>query len=83
MPYKDQEKRREYHRHYKRRQRAGLSTPAAPVTKCYLCLYFPDLVLGGCGFKTGFYITGDPAAQAIIESHEYYGKHIFSWQAEP
>jgi hypothetical protein len=83
MPYKDPEKRREYHREYKRRQREGLSTPGKPGRKCYVCPDIPDLVLMLRAFKNGFYITDDPEAQALIEGHEYYGKHVFSFQMEP
>jgi hypothetical protein len=83
MPYKDPKRRREYNREYMRRRLAGLSNPGAPVTKVYLCLDFPDVVLCGMGFKNGFYITSDPERQALIERHEYYGKHIHSWPADP
>jgi hypothetical protein len=84
MPYKDPERRREYHRQYKRRQREGLSNPGKTLIKCYLCLDFPDVVLGGgLAFKNGFYLTNNPEYQAIIERHEYYGRHIWSWWVEP
>jgi hypothetical protein len=83
MPFKDPEKRREYHRQYKRRQREGLSNPGETVTKCYLCPDIPDLVLQLRAFKNGFYISANREDQAIIEGHQYYGWHIFAFQVEP
>jgi hypothetical protein len=83
MPFKDPEKRREYHRQYKRRQRARLTNPGNPVRKCYVCPDIPGLVLHLRAFRNGFYITDDPGDQAIIEGHQYYGWHIFAFQVEP
>ena len=84
MPYKDPEKRREYQREYKRRQRAGLSNPGEPVTKCYFSLDDPELNLGhGVEFGERYYFTADPEEQDFIESHEGYGEYILSWEVEP
>jgi hypothetical protein len=85
MPHKDPEKRREYQRNYKRRQRVEgeLSSPQKPVRKCYVCPEFPNMQAGGMKFRNGFLLTDDPMTQARIEALEGYGQYIFSWRAGP
>jgi hypothetical protein len=84
MPYKDPDKRREYHRQYKQRQRTGLSTPVNPVTKCYFCLDDPELKIGdGVEFYERYLFTNDPEVQDLIEDHKGYGEYIVSWRVEP
>ena len=84
MPYADPEKRREFDRERKRRQRAeaGVSTRnPAQMVKGYICLQVPQLRLpGGISFRHGFFVTADPKQQAMIEGDPAYGTDIFSWE---
>ena len=78
MPYKDPNKRAEYQRNYKAKNK-----PGSP-RKCYICPEFPSLcVKSGVWFHNGFLVTNDLELQARIEAHEGYGKYIFSWRVAP
>lgn len=77
MPYKDPEKRRTFHREYKRRRRAEL---AHPLTKfrVYICPQIPFLRVGpGISFENGFFVTDCPESQNMVEANREFGRHIF------
>ena len=79
MPYADPEKRREFHRRYKRKWRAK-QAKIQPLLmfKIYLCVRFPNLHIAGTSFFNAFLITDDEQVQAQVEAHELFAKDIFS-----
>jgi hypothetical protein len=79
MPYADPEKRRQFHKQYKRRwRRAQEKIDPLRGVRIYLCLRFPGLhIPGTTSFYNGFLITDDPQVQAQVEAHELFAKHIF------
>ncbi len=78
MPYADPDKRREFHRRYKRKWRA-LRAKISPLEgfKVYVCPRFPGLGVGLAQFVGGFLITNRPDVQAQVERHPEFGKFIF------
>lgn len=82
MPFKDHEARRDYMRKYKRRQRERAAQRG--LRKCYFCSRFPDLEVGGrIRFVDGFFITGRPEMQQLIEESPEFGRLIVSWPVSP
>jgi hypothetical protein len=83
MPYKDPEKKRKYHREYRRRQRdrEGLTSPnQTQVVKAYICWGMPNFRLPGIAFKNCLFVTANPEEQARIEADELYGVDVFGWK---
>ena len=81
MPYKDPEKRRRFHKEYKRRWRRAqeIIDPLRGV-RIYLCVRFPTLhIPGATSSFNSFLITGDPQIQAQVEEHPEYAVTIFPW----
>jgi hypothetical protein len=78
MPYADVEKRRQFHREYKRKWRAK-QVKIQPLHgfKAYLCVRFPTLNVAGTSFFNCFLVTDDPKVQAQVEAHDLFAKHIF------
>ncbi len=78
MPYKDPEKRRQFQREYKRRQRQAFKKIKPFLGfRAYVCPRFPGLGVGLAHFDGGFLITNRPAVQAQVERHPEFGVHIF------
>jgi hypothetical protein len=80
MPHKDPDKRREYQKNYKRRQRARdrLYNPGqSEGVKAYVCWKIPNYRLPGIVFKNCLFVTADPEEQASIEADELYKIDIF------
>jgi len=79
MPYADPERRRQFHREYKRRWRKA-QEKINPIRgfKVYVCPRFPGLNVGLANFDGGFLITNRPDVQAQVERHPEYGRCIFS-----
>jgi hypothetical protein len=79
MPYVDPERRRQFHREYKRRWRAKKKKISPFLDyKIYLCVRFPTLHLpGGTSFFNSFLITNNPKVQAQVEQHDLFGRDIF------
>lgn len=85
MPYADLERRRRYHREYRRKQRAqqGLTNPSETrLRKAYICPKAPNLRLSGAVFKGGLFVTDDPRIQAVVEGDPAYGSYVFGWTLE-
>lgn len=76
MPYADPERRRAFHRAYKRRRRAEQAHPLAAF-KIYICPRFPGLGVSGARFDNGFLITNRPDVQRQVERHPEFGRFIF------
>ena len=78
MPYKDPERRKEFHRKYKRQWRAA-QVKKHPLlgVKIYLCPRFPGLNVGLANFDGGFLITARRDIQAQVERHPEFGRFIF------
>ncbi len=78
MPYADPERRRQFHRRYKRKLRKAKrkNLPFEEI-RVYLCNRFPGLNVGLASFDAGFLITGRRDIQAQVERHPEYGRHIF------
>jgi len=78
VPYKDPEKRRQFQREYKRRQRQTLKKIKPFLGfRAYVCPRFPGLGVGLAHVDGGLLITNRPAVQAQVERHPEYGRHIF------
>jgi hypothetical protein len=80
MPFRDQNRRREYDRVYKRQRRraASRSAPKTSETRAYLCHRHPHYRLpGGISFHEGILVTNDPAVQDVIEEAAEFGQVIF------
>ena len=78
MPYADPERRRKFHREYKRRTRKA-QTKNHPLQgfKIYVCVRFPFLWMTLEQFNGGFLITNNPETQAEVEAHREFAKLIF------
>lgn len=78
MPYADSERRRQFHREYKRKWRKaqGKINPLRAF-KIYLCLRLPNLRMPGASFRDSFLITSDPKVQGRVERHREFGRSIF------
>lgn len=73
MPYKDPEKRRTFHREYKRKWRQ-VHTKNQPLkgVKIFICARFPDLNLGLASFVGGFLITSrDDVVERILRDPDF------------
>jgi len=79
MPYSDPERRRQFHREYKRKWRKA-QEKINPMRgfKVYVCPRFPNSRLAGFYFENGFLITDDPEVQAHVEQHHEFGRFIFA-----
>jgi hypothetical protein len=78
VPYADVERRRQFHREYKRRMRQaqGKQSPLREF-KIFVCTRFPTLSVGGTTFYNGFLITDDPTVQDQVRRHQLFGRAIF------
>jgi hypothetical protein len=78
MPYADPERRRQFHREYKRRWRKARAK-IHPLLgfKIYICPRFPHLWVGRDQFRDSFLITDNREVQAQVEAHREFGKAIF------
>lgn len=77
MPYKDPERRRQFHREYKKQWRRKQPNSSGQF-KAYICPHNPCLRVGpGLVFENGFLVTNRRDAQAMIEGHAAFGRHIF------
>jgi hypothetical protein len=78
VPYKDPERRRQFHREYKRKWRKA-QEKINPLRgfKIYVCVRFPQLRVGRDQFRDSFLITDNPEVQAQVEEHREFGKLIF------
>jgi hypothetical protein len=78
VPYADPERRRQFHKEYKRRWRKAQEKidPLRSV-KIFVCTRFPTLHVAGTSFFNCFLITDDPKVQAEVEAHDLFGKAIF------
>ncbi len=80
MPFRDQNRRREYDRVYKRQRRraASMFAPRPAEVRAYLCHRHPHYRLpGGISFHEGILVTNDPAVQDVIEEAAEFGQVIF------
>lgn len=79
MPYKDPEKRRTFHREYKRKYRTQGKINPLRGFKVYVCPSFPDFrLIARAHFNNGFLITNDVSVQAQVEAHREFGRRIFA-----
>ena len=77
MPYKDPKERRNYQREYKRRWRLAREHPFRKF-RVYISPRYPSLRLGpGLDFVGGFLVTDKLEAQARIEGHPEFMRHVF------
>jgi hypothetical protein len=80
MPFRDQNRRREYDRVYKRQRRRAASMFATRPTevRAYVCSRYPNLRLSGAvQFESGLLVTADPVVQDAVELSPEFGKVIF------
>jgi hypothetical protein len=79
MPYADVEKRRAFHRRYKREWRKRQAGRQRLLGyKIFLCMRYPNFHIAGTSFYNSFLITDDPEVQADVVAHELFGKDIFA-----
>jgi hypothetical protein len=79
VPYADVERRRRFHREYKRRlrQAKGKLSPLLSFM-VFISMRYPNLSLGGGAyFRDGFMVTDDLESQKAVRSHPEFLKTIF------
>lgn len=77
MPYKDPMERKNYQREYKRRWRLAREHPFRKF-RVYISPRYPSLRLGPeLDFVGGFLVTDKLEAQARIERHPEFMRHVF------